>query len=307
MPMNDEVRREIADGRDVFTPLVSILKGEPADQTMDEARAAYIAVKARQLPPSTVRFEAIDMGGVPGLLATPADAADCRALFYIHGGGYMSGGSGASKAEVGRLGEALGARAWVPDYRLAPEHPCPTPLDDVLAAYRWLLNQGHDPSSIVFAGESAGAAMVVSTMVRAKAAGLPLPARGLAISPWTNLEHTGASMTNRDGIDPVVTKAALQLLARAFLGNTLPGDPDASPVFADVRGLPPIIVQVGENEVMMSDAIRLAEHLAGNRVRTTLEVWPGMFHVWHHFAAILPEGQEAIASAAAFLSQAFVI
>ena len=305
MVMSDEVWNEIAAGREVFTPLVHILRGEPANRTIDEARADYVAVKARQLPPSGINWHEVDMGGVPGLLATPANVMDGRVLLYMHGGGYMSGGSGASKAEVGRLAEALGATAWVPDYRLAPEHPYPAPLDDVLAAYRWLLDQVHDPAVIVFAGESAGGAMVVSTMVRAKAAGLPLPARGLAISPWANLEHTGASTTNRDGLDPVVTKAALHLLARAFLGTALPSDPDVSPVFADVRGLPPIMVQVGENEVMMTDAIRLAEHLANNRVRTTLEVWPGMFHVWHHFAAILPEGREAIASAAAFLSQAF--
>ncbi|KAB8330092.1 alpha/beta hydrolase [Scytonema tolypothrichoides VB-61278] len=305
MPVSESVMREIADLRGVYLPLVSILKGEPADQTIDEARAAYIKVKARQAPPPDVVFEPVGMGGVPGLLAIPASAHEGRILFYIHGGGYVSGGAEASKAEVGRLAKALGARAYVPDYRLAPENPYPVPIDDVLAAYRWLLDQGHEASSIVFAGESAGGAMVISIMVRARNAGLPLPARGLTISPWANLEHTGASMTNRDGIDPVVTKDTLRLLAKAFLRDTLPGDPDASPVFADVRGLPPIMVQVGENEVMMSDAIRLAEHLSNNRVRTTLEVWPGMFHVWHHFAAILSDGQEAIETAAAFLFRAY--
>lgn len=121
--------------------------------------------------------------------------------------------------------------------------------------------------------------MVVSAMVRARAAGLSLPARELAISPWANLEQTGASMDQRDGLDLVVGKTALKLLARAFLGDVLPGDPDVSPVFADVRGLPPIMGRVGENEVMLSDAMRLACHLASNRVRTTLEVWPGTFHV----------------------------
>lgn len=305
MPVEARVDKELADERQALMPLIRILRGEASERMLDEARAAYVAVKARQLPPPDVTFQPVDMGGVPAGLASPEGVEGGRVLFYIHGGGYVAGGSGASRAEVGRLAQALRARAYVPDYRLAPEHPYPTPIDDVLSAYRWLLDNGASAASVVFAGESAGGAMVVSVMVRARNAGLPLPARGLAISPWANLEHTGASMTSRDGLDPLVTRDALRLLAAAFLGDRLRGDPDASPVFADVRGLPPIMVQVGENEVMLSDAIRLAEHLASNRVRTTLEVWPGMFHVWHHFAAILPEAREAIATASLFLARAF--
>ncbi len=145
--------------------------------------------------------------------------------------------------------------------------------------------------------------MVVSVMVAAKQKGLPLPAAGVAISPWANLEHTGASMTNREGLDPLNTKPLLDLLARTFLAGALPNHPLASPVFADVTGLPPILVQIGENELMLSDAIRLASHLAENRVRVNLEVWPRMPHAWHFFQSFLPEAEQALRESARFISE----
>ena len=135
----------------------------------------------------------------------------------------------------GHFAKLLKAKLYMPDYRLAPEYPFPIPIDDTLAAYRWLLDEGHDPRSIVFAGDSAGGAMVVSVMVKARNAGLPLPAGGAAFSPWANLEHTGASATNRDGIDPLCTREMLMQMASLFLNGALPTDPDASPVFADCR------------------------------------------------------------------------
>jgi acetyl esterase/lipase len=219
----------------------------------------------------------------------------------IHGGGYIAGSPAAYHGLAGHYAKLLKAVVYMPDYRLAPEHPFPAAIDDTLESYRWLLDNGHPPDSIVFSGDSAGGAMVVSVMVAARTAKLPLPAAGVAISPWANLEHSGSSMKTRDGIDPTVSLAGLDLMAKAFLDGALRNNPDASPVFADVRGLPPIMVQIGESEVMLSDAIRLATHLAENRVRVSLEVWPGMFHVWHMFAAILPEGMQALQNAATFL------
>jgi acetyl esterase/lipase len=175
-----------------------------------------------------------------------------------------------------------------------------------LRAYEWLLEQNIAASKIAFAGESAGGAMVVSVMVAAKSKGLPLPAVGSSISPWANLEHTGVSMSNREGLDPLNSKPVLDILARAFLGDTLANHPLASPVFADVTGLPPILVQIGENELMLSDALRLANHLADNRVRVNLEVWPGMFHAWHFYAGMLAEGQQALESSVRFIEAGLI-
>ncbi|WP_297836787.1 alpha/beta hydrolase [Pseudomonas sp.] len=280
------------------------LLGLPTDITMAEQREAYTRVLATHPVPESVTSTDVDMGGVRGVLVTPDNLDGDKILFYIHGGGYVAGSPEGYLGLAGHYAKLLGAKVYMPDYRLAPEHPFPIPINDTFAAYKWLLSQGHDANSIVFSGDSAGGAMVVSVMVKARNAGLPLPAGGVAISPWANLEHTGTSARSRDGLDPQASLEGLTILAKAFLNGALPSDPDASPVFADVRGLPPILVQIGENEVMLSDAIRLASHLGENRVRVSLEVWPGMFHVWHQFAAILPEGMQALENAATFLDQA---
>ena len=280
------------------------LLGEETATTLDEQRRAYEQVLSTHPIPPGVTFDQVDMGGVPGIVVVPEQLKGNRVLFYIHGGGYVGGSPTGYLGLAGHFSKLLGAKVYLPDYRLAPEHPFPIPIDDTFQAYRWLLDQGHDSKSIVFSGDSAGGAMVVSVMVKARNAGLPLPAGGAALSPWANLEHTGASINSRDGLDPQASRLGLTILAKAFLNGALPNDPDASPVFADVRGLPPILVQIGENEVMLSDAIRLAAHLGENRVRVSLEVWPGMFHVWHMFAAILPEGMQAVKNAALFLDQA---
>ncbi|MBK5438629.1 alpha/beta hydrolase [Pseudomonas sp. TH32] len=302
-----------------FTPLVQarldawvasaadfgpFLTGQTTTLTLDEQRKAYEQVLCAHPIPAGVRFQEVDMGGVPGMVVVPDGLEGDRVLLYIHGGGYVGGSPRGYLSLAGHFAKLLGAKVYLPDYRLAPEHPFPLPIDDTLRAYRWLLDQGNDPRSIVFSGDSAGGAMVVSVMVKARNAGLPLPAGGAALSPWANLEHTGASLDSRDGLDPQASRAGLTLLAKAFLNGVLPNNPDASPVFADVRGLPPILVQIGENEVMLSDAMRLATHLGENRVRVSLEVWPGMFHVWHLFAGILPEGMQALENAALFLDQA---
>ena len=286
-----------------FGPL---LLGQVTDTTMAAQRDAYTRTLAAHPMPDGVGIAELDMGGVPGTRVSPDHVEGDRIMLYMHGGGYVAGSPAAYHGLAGHYAKLLRAHVYMPDYRLAPEYPFPTPINDALAAYRWLIETGHDPKSITFSGDSAGGAMVVSVMVKARNAGLPLPAGGAALSPWANLEHTGASITNRDGLDPQASRAGLILLAKAFLGGALPTDPDASPVFADVRGLPPILVQVGENEVMLSDAIRLAGHLGENRVRVSLEVWPGMFHVWHMFAAILPEGMQALRNAVQFLEQAMV-
>jgi monoterpene epsilon-lactone hydrolase len=282
-----------------FGPL---LRGESGDWA--EARRRYAGVLSEHPTPAGVSIEAIDMGGVPATVVSPEVIEGDRVLLYIHGGGYVAGSPAGYHGLAGHYARLLRARVYMPDYRLAPEHPFPSAIEDSLAAYAWLLNQGHPPRSIVFSGDSAGGAMAVSVMVAAKRAGLPLPAAGAALSPWANLEHSGASMATRDGIDPTVNLAGLNLMARAFLDDTPKSDPDASPVFADVRGLPPILIHIGEREVMLSDAMRLAGHLAENRVRVTLEVWPDMFHVWHLFAAVLPEGMQALKRAAGFLEEA---
>jgi acetyl esterase/lipase len=303
MPLNDAVRDRLDGWKGAAMALAPLLLGEELAETPDALRARYNRELARNLPPADVSVSTVDMGGVPGALVTPAEPRDGRVMLYIHGGGYFSGGSAGYHGIAGHFAKLLGACVYIPDYRLAPEHHFPAPLDDVVKAYGWLAANPERADRIVLAGDSAGGAMVVSAMVRARNAGLRLPVGGVAISPWANLEMTGASYTTRDGVDPLCSREILVLMARAILGTTRPNDPDVSPVFADVRGLPPMLVQIGESEVMLSDAVRLATHLANSRVRTSLEVWPDMFHVWPMFADILPEAREALESAASFLDR----
>jgi acetyl esterase/lipase len=304
--MNTEVKAAVQTWANSLSDLVPVLKGIDTTTKMSDIRDAYAKMLGQNQPPAGVRFEAVDMGGVPATLVTPDELKTDAVLMYIHGGAYIVGRPDGYHGIGGNYAKMLGARVYMPDYRLAPEHQFPAPIDDTLRAYEWLLEQNIAASKIAFAGESAGGAMVVSVMVAAKSKGLPLPAVGSSISPWANLEHTGASMSNREGLDPLNSKPVLDILARAFLGDTLANHPLASPVFADVTGLPPILVQIGENELMLSDALRLANHLADNRVRVNLQVWPGMFHAWHFYAGMLAEGQQALESSVRFIEAGLI-
>lgn len=267
------------------------------------ARAAYDAALGRLgHPPDGVAYSTADMGGVPARVAVPDGVRRGRRLLYLHGGGYCSGSAEAYRGLAGQLARRLDARVYVPDYRLAPEHPYPAQLQDAMTVYRWLLTQDDDPVAV--AGDSAGGAMVVTLMRRVRDAGLVPPVAGVAISPWANLAHDGASMRDPARRDPLVEVGYLEALAAAFAPDVPRDHPDLSPVRADLHGLPPVLVLVGEREVMLSDALRLVELLAESRVRVSCEIWPGMFHVWPVFAGRLREADEALDRAAAFLDAA---
>lgn len=299
-----QAQQALAAWRQAAAPIVDKLEGR-SEADWPTLRRAYMDGLARLFPaPEGVGFGTQTLGGVPALRVAPEQAIEGRVLFYLHGGGYVHGGVDAYRGLAGRYALALRAEVLIPDYRQAPEHPFPTPIEDAFAAYRAVLDSGVDPRSLVLSGDSAGGALVVTLMRKARDAGLPLPAAGVAISPWANLTHSGASASVRDGLDPLCSTAFLGTLARTFLAGELPTHPDASPVFAPVHGLPPVLIQIGENEVMLSDAIRLAAHLGESRVRTSLEVWPGMFHVWHLFAGLLPDADRALRNAVRFLEDA---
>ncbi|KQR23481.1 alpha/beta hydrolase [Microbacterium sp. Leaf151] len=304
MPVTPEAAAAVQRWSSSLAALPPLMRGEPSETTLEAVRSAYDAILGAHPAPGGISIQEIDMGGVPGIVVTPKTVETGRTLFYIHGGAYIVGSPAGYHGLAGNLALRLKARVFLPHYRLAPEFPFPTPLNDTVSAYRWLLDQGQDPEHLMVAGDSAGGAMTVTVMTKARDLGLSLPAAGVAFSPWANLEHTGASMTNREGLDPLNSKEVLDLLARSFLDGELPNNPDASPVFADVRGLPPILVTIGESELMLSDAMRLAVHLAENRVRVSLDVWPGMFHVWQMHHDQLPEARRALDDAARFLLQA---
>lgn len=245
----------------------------------------------------------VTAGGVPAEWIAAAGAADDRVILYVHGGGYVMGSIATHRELVARLSKASGARGLALDYRLAPEHPFPAAVDDAVAAYRWLLSQNIKPNNIVVAGDSAGGGLAVATLLAIRDTKLPLPAAGVGISPWVDMEGLGESMTTRAKADPVVQKQGLLGMAQLYLGGKDARSPLAAPLHADLTGLPPLLIQVGDAETLLDDSTRLAEKAKKAGVKVELEVWPEMPHVWHLFAPFLPEGQQAIEKIGKYVRQ----
>lgn len=274
-----------------------------SEATIPEQRAAMEAV-AGMPPPAGVTATAGKLGGRPAEWLDPDDVASPRAsvVLYLHGGGYCIGSLATHRNLGGLLALALGATVVTLDYRLAPEHPFPAAVDDALAAYRELLDLGHEPASIAIAGDSAGGGLTVATLVAARDAGLPLPAAAACLSPWVDLSQTAASFTEIGDADPMVTRAGLDLMAEAYLAGADPATPGASPLHADLAGLPPLRIEVGEVEVLRDDALSLAEAARAAGVAVDLVRWPDLVHVFQAFPAeLVPEAADSIAGIAAFL------
>jgi acetyl esterase/lipase len=245
----------------------------------------------------------VSAGGVPAEWIAGPGAADDRVILYVHGGGYVMGSIATHREMIARLSKASGARGLALDYRLAPEHPFPAAVEDATVAYRWLLGQNIKPSNIVVAGDSAGGGLTVATLLSIRDAKLPLPAAGVCISPWVDMEGTGESMTTRAKADPVVQKDGLLGMAQLYLGGKDPKSPLAAPLHADLKGLPPLLIQVGDAETLLDDSTRIADKAKKAGVKVDLEVWPEMPHVWHLFAPFLPEGQQAIEKIGKYVRQ----
>ena len=258
-----------------------------------EARRAGMERISERVP-SDVICEKVSANGVDAeWIAAPGAAAD-RVILYFHGGGYVLGSINTHRAMVSRIARASIARALAIDYRLAPEHPFPAAVDDAIASYRWLLAQGYKPHKIVIAGDSAGGGLTLAALLAIRDAKLPMPAGAVPISPWTDLEGTGESVRTRAARDVMVTQENLAGSAKQYYGAHNPKDPLVSPVHADFSGLPPMLIHVGDAEILLDDATRVAKSAKAAGVNVELEVWDDMPHVWHVFAKILPEGQQAI-------------
>lgn len=236
----------------------------------------------------------VDMGGVPGTYFDATGVVQEQVLLYLHGGGYMIGSVASYSTLMARLSLASQCRVLGVEYRLAPEHTFPAGLDDCVAAYRWLLEQGIEAGKIVIGGDSAGGGMTVAVLMRIKAGGLPMPAGAFCISPWVDMLATGESMETKAGVDPMIQKMGVLACAHIYLRGLDIHEPLASPIYADLQGLPPMLVQVGESETLLEDAKRLAARAEECGVSVELEVWEDMIHVWHLFSHELDEGREAI-------------
>lgn len=247
------------------------------------------------------RVETVMAGRVPAEWIVPPDVATDAVLLYLHGGGYAAGSFVTHRVVAEKVAQLARVRALLPAYRLAPEHRFPAAVDDAVAVYRWLIQDYNaDPARVVVAGDSAGGGLTIVLAVSARDSGLPLPAALACVSPWTDLAGTGESMRTKAGVDPCFTPEDLHLQAREYLGDADPMHPLASPLYADLHGLPPVMAQVGEDELLLDDARRLVERARAVSVDATLEVWPGL---WHIFATqgTFPESRQAMQRLGRFL------
>jgi acetyl esterase/lipase len=254
-------------------------------------------------PPAGTEVRAVDAGGVAGeLIATAASRLD-RHVLFLHGGGYVTGSPALYRHFTWRIATAARAHVLAIDYRLAPEHAFPAALDDALAAYRWLLAGAADPQRTAVVGDSAGGGLALALLLKLRDNELPLPAGAVALSPWTDLALTGASLSLNAKSDPMLNVADARLFAGCYLADTDPRHPYASPLYGSPAGLPPTLIHVGSDEILHDDAMRMAENLRAAGCQVQIEVWPRMPHGWHLFAPVLPEARTAIARIGAFADQ----
>ncbi len=240
---------------------------------------------------------------VPAEWIVPSKLSTDRVLLYLHGGSYNAGSINSHRSLAANIAAAANARALIIDYRLAPEHPYPAAVDDATAAYEWLLDNGHAPGEIIIAGDSAGGGLAMALLVHLRDKGKPLPALAICLSPWTDLAGAGQSLQTRAKADIILDAGNLSKSAQAYLGGADPRAPLASPLYADLKGLPPLLIQVGSDEILLSDSTELAERAKGAGVNVTLEVWEPMQHDWHFAASFVPEGRQAIARIGEFVEQ----
>jgi acetyl esterase/lipase len=246
-------------------------------------------------------IEPFNARGITGDWVSMPGVATDRVLFYLHGGGYVMGSARTHRDMAARFSQATGVRVFVPNYRLSPENPFPAALEDATAAYGWLLEQGYKPEHIAFCGDSAGGNLAVVTLLALREAGVALPAAAILLSPWTDLTLSGESVKTRSGVDPMIKLGDAKEQFAYYVGNNDHTNPLISPIFADLHGLPPLLIHVGNDEVLLDDSVRLAERAQAAGTQAEIKVWEGMWHVFQSLAGMLPEGRASIEELGAFV------
>jgi acetyl esterase/lipase len=286
-------------------PVVSLINElVPGDATIDQARSGLEALGERMDFAAGAVFSAETLGGVPVNRVTVPNTTRSRVIIHLHGGGFVMGSETTHRAIGSRLAQVAGATVILPGYRLAPEHPFPAAVEDVLSVYRAMLESGVSARAVTLSGDSAGGGLVVSAMIAIRDRGLPLPAAGVLYSPWGDLANVPPDDPREGTDDPIVTVAAMQPMAGAYLNGADPTEPLASPARADLTGLPPLMIHVAGPEYLRSDSVAIAATAGRDGVFVSLTIWPGMIHIFPAFAALLPadhEAAQAVAQTGAFI------
>ena len=265
-----------------------------ASLSIAERRAQYDRAERVFPTPADVKVETVTAPERPAEWLRPPGIRTDAAVLYLHGGGYVIGSPRSHRHLAAAIARAGGTAALLLDYRLAPEHPFPAALEDAVAAYEWLLARGIAPERIVVAGDSAGGGLTVATLLALRDRQLPRPGAGVCISPWVDLTCSGATYVTKAAVDPIVARESVTMMAQAYAGAGDPKGSLLSPLYADLRGLPPLLVQVGSDEVLLDDALGLGERARAAGVDVTVREWPAMIHVWHWFLPMLDEAEQAV-------------
>jgi acetyl esterase/lipase len=268
-----------------------------------EERRRRLATYERMVPrpPRWIETAQRSLGGVPAMHFGKRASQTRRHILFLHGGAYTTGSAALYRHMLWRIALAAAGRVAAIDYRLAPEHRFPAALDDAVAAWRGLVAEGAEPRHCAVMGDSAGGGLALALLLKLRDTGAPLPAAAVALSPWTDLAMTGASLSRNAANDPMENPDDVPFLVRCYLGEGDPRNPYASPLYGDPKGLPPTLIQVGSDEILHDDSVRMAERMRQAGCEVELEVWPRMPHVWHAFAPIMPEARTAIAELGAFI------
>lgn len=269
--------------------------------TIEEQRARQERTARFARAPADIRYQPVDADGVPAEWIESPDT-DIGGILYLHGGAYALGSIDTHREFAARLVRTTNIRSLVINYRLAPEHPHPAALEDAIAAYRWLLTQEFAPSQIALAGDSAGGGLALAALLALRDAGEPLPAGAVRISPWTDLALTGASMRSKAKVDHILDPDSLEMYARYYAGDDEITSPLISPLYANLTGLPPLLIQVGSDEILLDDAKQFTENARSAGVDVTLEIWDEMFHVFQ-LVSFLPETRKAVRHIADYLGK----
>ncbi len=279
----------------------AFLAATPENLSVPELRAMYDNMGGQFPPAADAVLRAADADGVPAEWTHTPGAAEDAVLLYLHGGGYVIGSIASHRHLAIELGRAAGVTTLAVDYRMAPEAPFPAAVDDALTAYRFLLAQGFAAKRIAVAGDSAGGGLAVALLVAIKHAGLPQPACAVPISPWVDMEMTGGTMASKAAVDPMVQRESLAAWGGLYLNGADPRAPLAAPIHADLTGIAPLLIQVGSEETLLDDALKLAAVAGHAQVPVRLEIAPEMIHVWHFFHPMLAPARDAIATAGGFI------
>lgn len=253
-------------------------------------RRIFERLATRQRLPGDVVITPMDLGGVPGERVTTSKSTTDRAVLWLHGGAFILCSPRTHRGVTAMMARRAAANVYVPEYRLAPEHPYPAALEDVLTAWRFLASN-HDPHHIVLAGDSAGGGLVMQLVTHLRDAGEPLPGALVMLSPWVDLSGSGPTMWERNDIDPWLPAEHMHLAAEAYAGEVPVTDPRVSPLFADMDDLPPMLVHVGTDEIVHDDGVRLVAKAKEAGVDASVGIWEGMFHVFQAFP--VPEAKRA--------------